>query len=63
MQQAQTLSENSIEALLNQLEHLKFTELGDQVEVCLIDASGYEIIRGYGENFIDAINDLHSNLL
>lgn len=56
-------AELAIEAVLDDLEHLKFNESDDQVEVSLIDLSGHEIVRGYGTNFIDAINDLHGNLL
>jgi len=50
---------------------IKFTELKNlKVEinnkeycVSLIDKAGYEIVRGYGETVVEAINDLHSNLI
>lgn len=45
------------------LKHLKFEYINNEYVATLIDSSGYEIIKGYGNEIIEAINDLHSNLL
>jgi hypothetical protein len=47
----------------DQFKHLKFEKLNNQHVVTLIDSTGYEIVRGYGDNAIEAINDLHSTLI
>lgn len=47
----------------NQLKHLKFEKMNNEHIVTLIDSTGYEIIKGYGDTPIEAINDLHSCLL
>lgn len=47
----------------NQLEHLKFELINHEHIVTLMDSSGYEIVRGFGNSVIDAINDLHGNLM
>ena len=45
------------------LKHLKFEMRKDEYIVTLIDQSEYEIIKGYGQSIVDAINDMHSNLI
>lgn len=46
-----------------QLEHLKFELINNQHVATLVDSTGYEIVKGYGDTAIEAINDLHSTLL
>lgn len=45
------------------LKHLKFEMKEGEYKVTLIDQFEYEIIKGYGKSIVDAINDLHSNLI
>jgi hypothetical protein len=45
------------------LKHLKFEMREGEYIVTLIDQTEYEIIKGYGQSIVDAINDLHSNLI
>ena len=47
----------------NQLRHLKFEQGEREHVVTLVDNGGYEILKGYGETILDAVNDLHSNLI
>ncbi len=44
-------------------KHLKFEWKNDQYIATLIDQNEHEIIKGYGYSVIEAINDLHSNLV
>lgn len=46
-----------------QIKHLKFKKMGLIYSVSLIDGTGYEVVRGYDDSEVDAINDMHSNLL
>lgn len=55
--------ENYKEVYLNQLKHLKFKKEGDIYIAILVDSKGHEIIKGFGNSTIEAINDLHSALL
>ena len=48
---------------INQLKHLKFELINNEYVISLIDSTGYEIVRGYGNTIIEAINDLHNSLL
>jgi hypothetical protein len=48
---------------INQLKHLKFEKIKDKHIAILIDSTAHEIVRGYGDNQLEAINDLHSNLI
>ena len=48
---------------LTQLKHLKFDYRHEKYIASLIDVSGYVILKGYGETMMDALNDLHHNLL
>ncbi|MBP2833452.1 hypothetical protein J8281_14750 [Aquimarina sp. U1-2] len=45
------------------LKHLKITTLQSDYEVVLIDAQGNEILKGFGDSIVSALNDLHQNLI
>ena len=45
------------------LKYLKFGREQNEYAVALVDESGYEIIKGYGNSTIEAINDMHNNLI
>lgn len=45
------------------LKYLKFQVQKEAYKATLIDLEGYEIINGYGRTQVEALNDLHSNLL
>ena len=45
------------------LKYLKFQVQNEAYKATLIDLKGYEIINGYGRTQVEALNDLHSNLL
>lgn len=47
----------------NSIEHLKFEEINGEHIVSLIDTTNFVILKGYGETMVEAINDLHSNLI
>jgi len=51
------------ELVTNQLEHLRFEENDTEVRVTLVDVAGDEIVRGFGKDILEAINDLHYSLL
>jgi hypothetical protein len=59
----QELIKNEIKIGIHHMKHLKFEKLDEEHVVTLVDVTGYEILKGYGDNYIEAINDLHSNLL
>ena len=59
----QELVKNEIKIGIHHMKHLKFEKQDDEYVVTLIDAIGYEVLKGYGDNFVEAINDLHNNLL
>jgi hypothetical protein len=48
---------------LLKFKHLRFSLENEEHIVSLIDAQGYEILRGYGNSIIEAMNDLHHNLI
>jgi hypothetical protein len=48
---------------LNQLKFLKVEKRKNEYIATLVDGTGYEILKGYGITSIEAINDLHSNLV
>lgn len=60
-----TLNQIKQESLfdINQLKHIKFEKHDNQYKATLVDSSGYEIVRGYGDSVIESINDLHSCIL
>ncbi len=47
----------------NQLELLKFELIDYEHIVSFVDTNGFEIIRGFGDTIIEAINDLHKSLI
>ena len=46
-----------------QLQHMKIECVFEECIAILIDDKGFEILKGYGSNMIEAINDLHQNLI
>lgn len=48
---------------LKELKYLKFQEQNDGYRVSLIDEKGYAILYGYGASQVEALNDLHNNLI
>ena len=56
--------ESSNEILINaELKHLKFSKKKEIYAVTLIDEDEFNILRGYGKSPIEAVNDLHHNLI
>lgn len=57
--------ENHTAFLINpmDLKHLKIQVVNSEFTVILVDASGYEILKGYGSSIEKAINDLHHSLI
>jgi hypothetical protein len=53
----------NIGAFHDELKHLKFEVQNKQHIVTLMDLKGYKIINGYGNTPVEALNDLHHNLL
>ena len=54
-----------LESKINQskLKHLRFENINNEHIAILIDQQEYEILKGYGNSPIEALNDLHSNLI
>ncbi|WP_040280305.1 hypothetical protein [Psychroserpens damuponensis] len=48
---------------ITNLKYVKFYQENNQNIAVLIDSKGFEITKGYGSSLIDAINDLHHNLV
>lgn len=48
---------------LKDLKYLTFQMQKDMHMVTLIDAKGFEILKGYGNTRVEALNDLHNNLI
>jgi len=46
-----------------EFEHLMLEVKNGEHIVTLVDAQGYKIISGYGNSAIEAINDMHHNLV
>jgi hypothetical protein len=57
------LINNEVKIGVHHMKHLKFEKKEDEYIVTLVDVTGYEILRGYGDDFVEALNDMHSNLL
>ena len=57
------LIKNEVKIGIHHMKHLKFEKLDDEHVVTLVDVTGYEILKGYGRDFVEAINDLHQNLM
>jgi hypothetical protein len=47
----------------NQLKHIKVNKLTESYSVSLVDHKEFEITKGYGNTVIEAINDMHDNLI
>ncbi|MBV1923294.1 MAG: hypothetical protein KUG68_04610 [Flavobacteriaceae bacterium] len=59
-----TQLENKMEDInITALEHLMFEVNNGEHIVNLVDHEGYIITRGYGNTIIEAINDMHHNLI
>lgn len=48
---------------ITELEHLMLEIKKGEHIVTLVDAKGYQITRGYGKCAIEALNDMHHNLI
>lgn len=48
---------------ISQFRYLKFEYLNCEYTVTLVNLEGFPVLKGYGESIVEAINDLHSNLL
>lgn len=46
-----------------EFKHLKFDNVNGVYKVTLVDSSGMDILCGYGTSAIEAINDMHHNLI
>ncbi len=55
--------ERELDSTLQKLKHVKIENFDDSYSAALTDKSGYEIVKGYGKTYIDAINDMHAKLL
>ena len=57
------LENKLVDDSMKELEHLIFeVEKGEHI-ITLVDTEGYKITRGYGNSIIEAINDMHHNLI
>jgi len=57
------LENKLVDDSIKELEHLIFeVEKGEHI-ITLVDTEGYKITRGYGNSIIEAINDMHHNLI
>ena len=57
------IEQEIIDESSTRFKNLKFEYNKGIYIVALHDNSGYSIVRGYGENIIEAINDMHSCLI
>ena len=48
---------------ISELKHFKLEYLNNEYVVTLVDSENYSILKGYGRSIVEAINDLHHNLL
>lgn len=46
----------------NQFKYMQINKTNEGFVAILVDYSGYEIIKGYGNTALESINDMHSNL-
>ncbi len=49
--------------LVKMLENIELDRVGGEYIAKLLDEGGFEVVKGYGASPIDAVNDLHSNLI
>ncbi|WP_282089241.1 hypothetical protein [Aquimarina algiphila] len=54
---------NQIKIDLSRLRHINFEFKSEEHIAILIDYQGYEILKGYGDSQLEALNDLHENLI
>ncbi|GHC60734.1 hypothetical protein [Ulvibacter litoralis] len=54
--------ENNI-ITISELKNLKFEYIKNEYVIALVDNQGFEILKEYGISIVDAINDLHQNLI
>ena len=47
----------------NQLKFLKIYRFSESYSVSLVDNEEFEITKGYGTTIIEALNDMHENLI
>ncbi|MBM1107802.1 hypothetical protein JQC67_16720 [Aurantibacter crassamenti] len=47
----------------NQLKFLKIYRSSESYGVSLVDNEEFEITKGYGSTIIEALNDMHENLI
>lgn len=52
-----------MELNINQLKYIKIYKLSKSYSASLIDNEEHEIIKGYGSTVVDALNDMHDNLI
>jgi len=52
-----------VNTMISELKYLKFEIQNNEFVATLTDHENYEILKGYGKTKIDAVNDLHSNLI
>lgn len=48
---------------INELQYIKVECIHKDCIATLVDTTGYEVLKGYGKNITEAINDLHRTLL
>jgi len=48
---------------ISELKNLRCEYIKNEYVVTLVDNLGFEILKGYGNSIVDAINDLHQNLI
>lgn len=46
-----------------ELKHIKMEFIENEYIATLVDPSGFEVLKGYGSSIIEAINDMHQNLV
>jgi hypothetical protein len=52
-----------VNSIISELKYLKFKKQNNEVIAILTDDDNYEVLKGYGKTKIEAVNDLHSNLI
>lgn len=48
---------------VSQLKYLKIYKGSESYSVSLMDNEEYEITKGYGSTVVEALNDMHENLI
>ena len=54
---------NQIKLNSNQLKFLKIYQFSESYSVSLVDNQEFEITKGYGTTLVEALNDMHENLI